>query len=276
MKRIDFERKLVSKEALPLLGKHILFTTPRNYAGALSKLLVERGARPIWMPTIELWPMPDYSELDQAILSLSEYSWIAFTSENGIEAFFDRLSSRGLNTGALRATKIAALDADVPALEKRGIEADVVPAESSPQGIIDELVRLGVHNGRILLPVPEVIGMKEPYVVPQFTESLANIGMAVHRVPAYQTIAVTEGFSLEKRLLLGSKVDLVTFTSSAEIFSLLLLLGNEDKVLKGVPVACLGRFTAKTANEAGLRVDILPERYAFCDLLEAIEAHFRT
>ena len=276
MKRIDFGRKLVPKEALPLLGKHILFTTPRNYAGALSKLLVERGARAIWMPTIELWPMPDYSELDQAILSLREYDWIAFTSENGIEAFFDRLYARGLNAGALRVTKLAALDADVPALEKRGIKADVVPAESSPQGIKDELVRLGVHSGRILLPVPEVIGVKEPYVVPQFIESLAHIGMVVHRVPAYQTIAVTEGLSLEKRLLLGSEVDLVTFTSSAEVSSLLSLLGGGDKVLERVSIACLGRFTAKTANEAGLRVDILPERYAFSDLLEAIEVHFRT
>jgi hypothetical protein len=85
----------VPKEKLPLLGKHVLFTTPRNYAGALGRLLIERGARIVWMPTIEIWPMSDYRELDQAIDHLSDYEWVGFTSENGIEAFLNRLSAKG-------------------------------------------------------------------------------------------------------------------------------------------------------------------------------------
>ena len=86
---IEFEKTLVRRESLPLFLKRILFTTPRNYAAKLSRLLVLRGALPVWMPTIVIESMPDYHEFDQVIKNLSDYSWIAFTSRNGIEAFFD-------------------------------------------------------------------------------------------------------------------------------------------------------------------------------------------
>jgi uroporphyrinogen-III synthase len=276
MEKINFEQKLVLKEVLPLYRKRILFTTPRNYAGTLSKLLVERGARLVWMPTIEIWPMPDYSELDQAIDNLSSYAWVAFTSENGIEAFFNRLYAKGLSTEAVKVTKLAALGADALALEKRGVKADLVPPEASPRGTLNELVRLGVHSGRVLVPVPEVIGVKEPYVVPEFVEGLKSIGMTVHRIPVYQTVAVTEGVSVEKRMLLGGEIDLVIITSSAEIYSLLSLLGDEREVLNRTPLAYPGKYTAKTATEVGLNADIVPEKYSWLDLIGAIEGYFQT
>ena len=62
--KIDFEQKLVPEQEMPLYGKHVMFTSPRNYAATLGQLLIQRGARAVWMPTIGVWPMPDYHELD--------------------------------------------------------------------------------------------------------------------------------------------------------------------------------------------------------------------
>jgi uroporphyrinogen-III synthase len=272
---IDFEQKLIPKEKLPLYRKRVLFTTPRNYAGTLGKLLLERGARIVWMPTIEIWPMQDYHELDQAIMNLADYDWIGFTSENGIEAFCTRLTALGFDRSKAKTTKLAAFKSDAKAFEPWGITADLLPEESSPKGIIDELVRRGVKSGRILVPVPEVVGVQEPYVVPEFVNELQRIGMDVQRVPAYMTIAVKEGISIEKRMLINGEIDIIVFTSSAEIFSVLEHLGDKRAVLENMVVAYMGTFTAKTGAAQKLRQDIVPEKFTMRGLLEAMEAYFR-
>lgn len=150
-----------------------------------------------------------------------------------------------------------------------------MPDEQSTKGIIDELRRRGIKGGRILVPVPEVVGVREPYVVPEFVEQLKGIGMTVHRVPAYTTIAVTEDISLEKKMLLNGEIDIVVLTSSAEIFSLLAHIGDRREVLNRATIAYMGKFTAKTGGEVGLNLDIVPEKYTMRDLVEAMEAYFK-
>jgi uroporphyrinogen-III synthase len=275
MREINFEQKLLYRHELPLVDKHILFTTPRPYAGNLGKLLLERGARIIWMPTIEIWPMSDYSALDDAIAHLSRYTWVVFTSTNGIEAFFTRLHARGLNIDILNNIKTAALGPDAVALQKRGVKVDLIPAEFSPRGIVNDLAQRNIKDGRILLPVPQVIGVQEPFVVPELIEQLVNLGIKVDRVPAYETVAITSGLLLEKTLLTNGDVEMVIFTSSAEIFSLLSLLGERREVLEEIPIACLGQFTGKTAIEVGLKVTVIPEKYTFINLVESIEKYYR-
>lgn len=275
MKNIDLEQKLLYRQELPLMDKHLMFTTPRPYAGKLGKLLLEHGARIIWMPTIEIWPLSDYSALDRAVMQLSSYDWIVFTSANGIEAFFNRLNARRLNIDVLKNIKLAALGPDAVALQKHGVKVDLIPSEFSPQGIINEFAQINIRDCRILLPVPEVIGMQEPFVVPELIEQLINQGIKVDRVPAYETAAVTSGLLLEKTLLTNGDVKMIIFTSSAEIFSSLSLLGERRDILEKIPIACLGKFTGKTADEVGLKVAIIPEKYTFANLVESIEKYFK-
>jgi len=272
----DFNQKLVAKGNLPLYGKRVLFTTPRNYAGSLGKLLLERGARIVWMPTIEIWPMQDYREFDQAIDNLADYAWIGFTSENGIEAYCNRLAAKGIDGRLIKTTKLAAFKADARAFVPWGITPDLLPEESSPKGIIDELVSRGVKSGKILVPVPEVSGVQEPYVVPEFIEQLQKLGMTTHRVAAYRTMAVTEGIAVEMRMLLNREIDIIVFTSSAEIFSLLDHLKDKREILNDVVTAYMGTFTARTGTMVKLRQDIVPEKFTMQALLDAMEAYFRT
>ena len=275
--KIDFDQILIDKKSLPLYGKHVLFTTPRNYAAKLARLLVLRGALPIWMPTIVIEPMHDYHEFDEAIRSLSRYGWLAFTSRNGIEAFFNRLKVLNLDESILKNTKLCALGNDAKALEKRGIKVDVLPPVATTKGIVDELSRMGVKSGSILLPVPEVIGMEEPRVVPDLVNWLRDIGMEVHRVPAYTTTRVREGLSCEKKMLLNGEIDVVSFTSAAEIESLLFLLGDKRDVLEKNTVACYGPVTAGGAAERGVEVNIVSRDFSSLEgFIEAMEEYYLT
>jgi len=274
---IDFEKRLVMRASLPLYLKRILFTTPRNYAAKLSRLLVLRGALPVWMPTIVIESMDDYHAFDQAITNLSEYSWLVFTSRNGIDAFFLRLEALGLDKGVLKNTKLCALGNDAQALEEKGMEVDLVPPVASTKGIVDELERRGVKSGRVLLPVPEVVGMDEPRVIPDLVGWLSGIGMDVYRVPAYTTSRNSDGLSAEKKMLIDGAIDMVAFTSAAEIESLLFLLGEKRDVLQRTTIACYGPVTAGGAAERGVPPGIVSKDFSALEgFIEAMEEYYVT
>ncbi|MCX8126324.1 MAG: uroporphyrinogen-III synthase [Dehalococcoidia bacterium] len=272
--RIDFEKKLTARTELPLLNKRVLFTTPRNYAGLLAQLLVLRGARPIWTPSIEIWPLDDYRQLDDALVNITRYHWIAFTSTNGIEAVCQRLRALNRPVTELKKVKLAAFKADAAALENEGLRADLTPRVGDPQGMLDDLKKLGVTGSRVLVPVPDVHGVDEPYVVPQFIKDLQEIGMEPHRIAVYRTCAVTEGLDLELDILREGLVDITVFTSSAEIFALLKLLGGDRTKINRTTVAYMGSYTARTGQREGLRQDIVPSDMTMRGLVTAIEGHF--
>ncbi len=269
-------RSLVPRHDLPLHGKTILFTLPRNYAGRLGRLMIEHGARPVWMPTIVIEPMADYREFDRALRNRDEYEWIAFTSRNGIEAFFSRMDALGLEPADFANVKIAAIGNDGRALEQGGIKPDLVPSVPSPQGIADELAERG-SRGTVLVPVPDVIGMEEPRVVPDFIAALEEVGLTTRRVPAYVTAKATEGLSVGTVMLREGEIDMIAFASRGEVESLLLHLGDERSILDGnAAVACFGPITAAGARKRNIRVDVVATDYSrFEGFIEAMEQYFK-
>jgi hypothetical protein len=46
-------------DALPLRDKRVLVTAPRQYATKLTMKLLEAGARPLWLPTIQIAELQD-------------------------------------------------------------------------------------------------------------------------------------------------------------------------------------------------------------------------
>ena len=272
---MSMDKTLIAREDLPLFGKRILFCAPRNYAQKLAGLLVRHGALPVWMPTIVIEPMKDYSKFDEAIQHLADFDWISFTSRNGIEAFFNRLDALGLDTKILSGTRVSALGNDGGALEEQGIKVDLLPPAASTRGVIEELQRRGETGLRILLPVPEVVGMAEPSVIPDYVNGLEQIGMRPHRVPAYATHRVESGFEHEVQMILEGNVDLIAFSSVGEIDGLLHLLGDHAGILAERTISCYGPVTANGAKQRSIRVEFIAEDYSvFEGYIEAMEKYF--
>jgi uroporphyrinogen-III synthase len=277
----DLERRLLPREALPLYGKRVLLTTPRNYAGLFCKPLAERGARLALLPTIEIWPLPDYVGIDRAIREIESYDWVVFSSQNGIEAFFDRLTAAGKSFQDLGGVKLAAFKRDAVPAAKTGVTFELIPPKSTLDGFLEEFTRRGITTGRALVPMPEIQGMPEPRVIPDFINGLSGLGFEVQRVPAYQTNRVTdrESGAPEIEMLKGGLIDVILFTSNAEIGNLLGLLDDGREVISGCTLACLSYAEAKSATELGLRVDVITESRSLVDLPEAtasvLEDYFR-
>ena len=81
----------------PLTNKRILITRDKSQSRTLSQMLLERGANPIELPTIEFAPPETYHDFDKVLEQLHRYDWIVFTSAHGVQGFFDRTSRDIIN-----------------------------------------------------------------------------------------------------------------------------------------------------------------------------------
>jgi uroporphyrinogen III methyltransferase/synthase len=252
----------------PLFGKRILVTRARHQASALSRLLSERGAKPIELPAIDIKANTNAEELTQAISDLEHYQWIVFTSVNGVEIFFRRLHSLNLDTRALKNLKIGVIGpATAKALEKEGIIPDYLPDVYTSEGLIDGLSNRDIDGDRVLLPRADIADK-------ELVEGIARLGAEVHEVAAYKTVPVTGGISQAKRMLSAGEIDVITFSSSSTVSNLVAALEDERQVINSVRIACIGPKTADMAASAGLGVDIVASEYTIPGLVTAIEEHF--
>ncbi|MFC1955237.1 uroporphyrinogen-III C-methyltransferase [Chloroflexota bacterium] len=252
----------------PLFGKRVLVTRARHQASALSRLLTERGARPVELPAIDIRPVADLKELDRAILNLKHYHWIIFTSTNGVNAFWQRLHTLELDSRAFSTLKIGAIGpATAQALETSGIVPDYVPEVYTSEGIIAGLENQNVSGQRFLLPRADIADK-------ELLEGICRLGASVHEINAYRTTPATEAITQAKQMIISGKIDVITFTSSSTVSNLMAVFGKEPVTVNGARVACIGPKTAETAIKFGLSVDIMAKEQTILGLVTAIEGYF--
>lgn len=137
----------------PLQGRRIAVTRPRGQAEPLARELERWGAEAILCPTIRIADR-EGGELLRALARLDAFDWVVFTSANGVRAFWDALGevgSAGRLPGHMRVAAIG--PATARALERRGVDAEIVPEEYVAEAVAEALTRRGDLSGaRILLP----------------------------------------------------------------------------------------------------------------------------
>ena len=255
-------------DAGPLFGKRVLVTRSRGQASTLSELLALEGAEPIEAPTIEVCPLNDTSELDDAVRDLSRYRWAVFTSANAVDAVFDRLTALSLDARALRETRVAAIgEATSARLRERGIIADLVPRQAVSASMAEALRGHVAAGDTVLIPQADIAG-------DELRAGLTRTGAQVRRVVAYSTVAPETSRELVSEAL-DEGVDVVTFTSSSTVRNFVRLLDGDMGRLGDTAVACIGPLTAATAKELGLDVRVVAERSTVAGLVDAIDAHYR-
>ena len=111
--------------------KRILVTRPREQADGFIDGLKAAGFEPICFPVIQIRPMEDNTQLDQALKNLDKYEWIVFTSVNGVDVVFNRLPA---DVHFPHTAAIGPKTAN--ALRCHGVEPDYVPEEYVAESIL--------------------------------------------------------------------------------------------------------------------------------------------
>jgi len=257
-------------EPQPLKGRTIVVTRARAQAQRFVQLLEAAGARVLQAPTIVIEPPASWEPLDTALAALDSFTWLIFTSVNGVAMVDRRLVARGTPWAAIARKRVAAIGpATADALAEHGVRVEAVPAEYRAEGLVERLRAVVGPADRVLLPRAK--DTRDILVV-----ELRRLGVSVTEVPAYQTRRVEDGVVRLREALASGNVDAVTFTSSstarnfAEQFS-----EDERSAWRGkTAVASIGPITAATAAEYGLATDVMPTEYTIPALARALADYF--
>lgn len=259
---VNLREKLRWFDNRPLSGKRVLVTRSRDQAGELSELLREQGAEPIEFPVIRIAPLESYDELDAALDRIETYDWMLFTSANAVYNLCRRLYETWKDVRSLKGPKIGAIGpATAEALSSLGMRIEFVPLKFVAESVVEEFPEDPAAK-RILIP-----GAKDAREV--LPEKLREKGAHVDVVASYQTVIEESCAPPIKEMLQRGEIDIITFTSSSTVRNFVQLVGRES-VSEGVMIACIGPITAQTAEDHGLKPDIVAEDYTIEGLVKAL------
>ncbi len=253
---------------LPLSGRVIVVTRPRRQSRPLADALRRLGATVVEAPAIEIEPPSDFRALDEALGRIAKYDWVVFTSVNGVEAFFDRLSEVGPQA-SLSSQRFAAIGpATAESLRELGFEAEVVPEKFVAEEVFRSIADRGDVSGkRFLLPRADIAREALP-------ELLRAAGGIVDVVVAYRTVPAEEEMRRASSLVERGEVDMVTFTSASTARSFFAKL--DPRAVEGRAVAAsIGPITSNALRGLGVRPAVEAERFTTDGLVEAILRHYR-
>jgi uroporphyrinogen III methyltransferase/synthase len=268
---VKLRQKLNWYESKPLFGKRVVVTRSRDQASVFAELLIDRGATTIEFPTIDVVPPASWVELDNALNVVETYAWVIFTSANAVRFFMERLRGLGKDLRMLKGVQICAVGPKTAeALEARGLRADLIPAEFKAEGVLAALGGVKVKGLKVL--IPRAKAARE--IIP---DRLRELGALVTVATAYENVKPAADAARVRKLFQEKKISAVTFTSSSTVHNFVEILGRKEYkfLLEGAAIACIGPVTAKTAEEYGMKTDIMPKEYTIPALVEAMTEYFK-
>ena len=235
-------------DRLPLKGRTVAVTRPKERAGTLSARLRALGARVWEYPCIATVPLDPCPALDGALDRLGEYQWLALTSPAGAEVLWQKLEERGRDARALGGVRLAAIGpGTAQALAAHGLRADYVPE-------VYDAAHLGAGmpaGGRVLI-------LRAAEGSPALTEALAGRNIGYDDVATYRTLYENPRSQALRAAVEGGEVDLVTFTSASTVKGFVSSVGADADFSKLVG-ACIGAQTAAEARKHGIPVQVARE-----------------
>jgi uroporphyrinogen-III synthase len=209
-------------------------TRAAGQADELARRLEAIGCEPV------VWPLIAVEPLDGAPIDPSDYDWVVVTSPNGATELARRLSGQPRKLAAIGPGTAAALRA-------RGLEPDLVPAESTQEGLLAEIPR---PAGRVLVAAAE--GARRAIVDALVADFL----------PLYRTVELAPKDAPD--------IDVVLLASPSAARSL------ARTPARAVPVVVIGPQTAAAARDLDLTVAAEAKDHDLDGLLAALEHALQT
>ncbi|MEI2764986.1 MAG: uroporphyrinogen-III synthase [Dermatophilaceae bacterium] len=257
-------------ESKPLFGWQVLVPRTKDQADRTIDRLAGYGGRATVVPTISVEPPRTPQQMERAVTGLvtGRYEWIGFTSVNAVRAVREKFQEYGLDARAMAGLRIAAVGGSTAsALRDWGLEPDLVPAgEQSTAGLLAEWPDYDPQCD----PINRVFLPRADIATDTLVAGLVEMGWEVDDVTAYRTVRAAPPPVHIREAIKGGAFDAVVFTSSSTVRN---LVGIAGKPHANTVVACIGPQTAKTAEEHGLRVDVLAPEASADALVDALAAH---
>ncbi len=241
-----------------LAAKRIAILRPDVQMEESADLAREYGFKPFCAPAIALAERPLPADL---ISRLDAAECVVFTSANGVRI---AIKNPAVLEKLKKKTVVSIGPKTKAALTEWGFDSEV-PAEYSSEGLLQMLK----GKCRRILFLRSAQGSR------YLSEGLKSAGLAVDDVPLYEVVPSKDP-RLDDLINEAEGVDIFAFTSSSTARLLIERaneIGQEAKLresLAKATVAAIGKPTAAELERLGVKVDVMPERFTFEAMLQAL------
>ena len=245
----------------PLFGMRVLLTGTEGMCRKQQEVLKEEGAEAVSFSLIRTKRLrsealtkavgeltgqenPNPGTKETQGLPARGYTWIVFTSSNGVDFFFDEMKENQKDIRGLAGIRFAVIGSGTKeALEARGIYADFVPSRYSGRDLAAEWIPGLTRKDHVLL-------LRAEEASPELTQALEQAEIPYQAIPLYTTEIDRRKEEELKRAL--PEVDYITFASASAVKAFVSMAGD----LSGLTakVICIGPVTERAAIKAGLSV----------------------
>lgn len=256
---VEMESRLDWFGGGPLAGKRVLITGTRHMTEELETELKPLGAECVAVSLIESRPLWT-KETTAALKTVDQYSWLVFTSGNGVELFFQMMRQTGQDLRTLMHAKFAAIGrGTAEALLKHGFICDFVPENFSGAGLAKEWIPGLKTTDRVLI-------LRAKNGSPVLPRELEKAGISFTDAPVYETW--TDWRRQEELNRLAETVDYVVLASSSAVHAMKQML--KGSLPDSVRVIAIGPVTAETAEKLGIPVNLEAREYTAAGIAAAL------
>jgi uroporphyrinogen-III synthase len=240
-----------------LEGKSVVVTRASHQNSDLIEALSNAGAKVVAAPAIAVVPPLDGGQpLDDALIRLERFSWVAFTSTNSVAALLARGARRGVLkkfshlqiavVGPTTAAKVAS---------EMGREPDLIPVHHDGVSLAKAFPK-PKPGDRALVPMASD-GRTD------LVDGLRARGWQVDGVAAYRTVFPSLNRDLVSEAI---NADVVTFASPSAVKGHLEQTGGKS----AAKVVVIGETTARECERLGVRVTFVAEEQSVEGLVQAV------
>ncbi|MDO4632840.1 MAG: uroporphyrinogen-III C-methyltransferase [Eubacteriales bacterium] len=249
-------------EKLPLFGKRILVTRPKELISGMAERLRKQGAEVLELPAIRIEPCEVKEELKTALHQLSKYQWLVFTSPTGVRVFFDLLRSEKIDVRTMYQAKFAVIgEGTAKELRKFGLYEDLMPEEYYGEALGKALKERLNGTEKILIPRARIGN-------PKLVEELLSVdGTSVTDLPIYDTVYEKNELLDLKRMTEQGELDYAVFTSASTVKGFAEAAGELDYTK--ITAVCIGRQTQAAAAALGMKT-IVSDKATMDSVVEKI------
>jgi uroporphyrinogen III methyltransferase/synthase len=247
-----------------LAHRKIAILRPASQQEESARLAESFGFWPIQAPAIALLEKPLPEDL---LARIEKAEYVAFTSANGVKI---ALKKHAILTALRRKAIVAIGPKTEQALAKYGLKSQV-PEEYSSLG----LEKLLKGKCRHILFLRSAQGSQ------YLSEDLRATGIFVDDIALYE-VALSGDSRLDDLIRRAASVDIFAFTSTSTVQNLIeraKMLGMERELreaLSNSTVAAIGKPTAKELERQNIHMDVMPEKFTFDAMLQALKDRTRS
>jgi uroporphyrinogen III methyltransferase/synthase len=246
-----------------LSGVRIGVTGTDKFTKKLSGCLKEEGA---FIDHLSYLRIEDYCEskaVIKAIGELAAYSWLVFTSTNGVELFFKAVKEQKVDYRILAHSRFAVVGKGTgESLLKEGFQADYVPNCYTTRALGEGLLEILRPGEKVLLP-------RAAKGSAELTEFFDNKGISYTDLTLYDVVPDMD--ILENVYDNLPDYDYLTFASASGVEVFFQNMREQEKEnLNRITLVCIGDITGKKLKEYGMYQFLTAEEYTAAGLVECM------